>query len=201
MVLPGFVSAQTDTPAAALGRSIGTLLGNIFSNSGNSGQSESYQSLESSSSSVASDVPNNESVSIFRTKDEQIIEQIKAVCARQDLKVFYEKTPCNNSELSMSHFVDESKVTVNQKKVILIIDEEYKKIADMQAENYRSNVKPQILGNQLADSRTKFRVASQKLLQDLYMGKINWGQYNSGRRDIAQERRNEFMRLTRQAGF
>jgi hypothetical protein len=189
--------SQTDTSGAeALGKAIGTLLGNMFSrNSGNSGSSDNFQS-----SSISSDSPSQDSVSLFKQKDAEIIDYIKSICLREDLKAFYEKTTCNNSELTMAHFVDSAKVTELQKKALLIIDEEYKKTAEMQMMNYRSNVKPSSLGEQLADVRLKYRIQSQKVLQELYLGKITWGQYNSSRRDIAQAGRDEFIKLSRQPG-
>lgn len=189
--------SQTDTSgAAALGKAIGTLLGNMFSsNSGSSSSSSDSQPIGNSFNE-----PSKESMNLYKQKDDEIFEFVKSICLRADLKSFYEKTTCNNSELTMTHFVDGSKITNEQKKSLLIVDAEYKKTADLQIENFQTNFKPPILGKQLADVRLKYRIQSQKTLQDLYLGKITWGEYNTNRRDIAQAGRDESIKISKQYG-
>lgn len=189
--------SQTDTSgAAALGKAIGTLLGNMFSsNSGSSSSSSDSQPIGNSFNE-----PTKDSMNLFKQRDDEITEFSKSICLREDLKSFYEKTTCKISELTMSYFVDASKITAEQKKSLLIADAEYKKTADMQIENFQANIKPPILGKQLGDVRLKYRIQSQKILQDLYLGKITWGEYNTNRRDIAQASRDEFTTVSKQYG-
>lgn len=190
--------SQTDTSgAAALGKAIGTLLGNMFSS--NSGSSSSSSDSQPTGNSF--NEPTKDSMNLFKQRDDEIIEFIKSICLRADLKSFYEKTTCNNSELTMSHFVDASKITAEQKKSLLLVDAEYKKTADMQIENLQANIKPPILGKQLSDIRLKYRIQSQKTLQDLYLGKITWGEYNTNRRDISQAGKDEYIKASKQHGY
>ena len=194
--------SQTDTSGAeALGRAIGTLLGNVFSNSKNSGQSQGSQDSSNLGSATTLDTPSQESMSNWQAREKEIIEYIKILCSRDDLKPYFEKSTCKVSDLTMGYLVDESKITPAQKKSFILIDEEYKKVAEMQSENDLLNIKPSSLGKQIAESRIKFRLEGQKSLQELYLGKINWGQYNTKRKEISHLRRDEFIRLSKQAGY
>ena len=86
-IFPRISAAQTDTSGAeALGRAIGTLLGNVFSNSKNSGQSQGSQDSSNLGSATTLDTPSQESMSNWQAKEKEIIEYIKILCIRDDLK-------------------------------------------------------------------------------------------------------------------
>jgi len=197
ILLSGNVFAQTDTSGAeALGRAVGSLLGNIFSkSSGESGNSGAEPVNQFNSNQG----PDQNSLNAFKEKDEEIKSYINGLCASEQYTAFFKKTPCHNSQLLISHFADESKVTAAEKKAIALIDAEYLKVAQMQVENYKANLRPQQLGLAIADSRMKFRNDAQKNLHELYSGKITWGQYNSKRREISEAGRAEFIRISQGA--
>jgi hypothetical protein len=188
--------AQDTSSARELGSALGTLLGKFLKGSGEPSSQQSY-----SPPSGVSDMPSEDTMARYKKKNEEIGEYVKTICNREDLKVYWDKTACKSSDLTILHLVDESKVTTTQKKILPLIDYEYKKFADMQIENYRDNIKPDTLSTQLTEAGRRAWLQNQKNLQELYLGKITWGQYNTVRRDSSLSLREEVLRLSKLAGY
>ena len=134
---------------------------------------------------VLSDIPTQSSADAFKQRGAEINSHIAKVCADEKFKTFFLKTPCNVPEMTLQHLTDNSNATPAEKKIILMIDVEYLNTAQMIVDNFRQNVKPESLGNNLASIRMKSRSDSQENLSNLYQGKITWGAYNTQRKALA----------------
>jgi len=147
---------------------------------------------------VLSDMPTQDSMNAWQAKNAEIKERSDKLCIDERFKLFFAKTPCNVPELTLQHLTDGSKVTPAEKNVLLQMDAEYLTIAQMVAENYKLNTRPESLGAALANNRMKGRSESQENLTNLYQGKITWGGYNTQRKAIATSGRAEFDRIIKE---
>lgn len=179
-----------DSGYAALGRAIGTLLGNLFSGKSEaSGQGPAFndapkESLDSSAPILPLDQPTPESMSAFKSIEDMSMARQANLCQDEKYRVFFSKSPCDTSEITITNVADKTKATPSQKKAIEALDVEYLEILKMRAENYRNNIKPAALGANLANLIMQLRTDSQTLLMNLHQEKITWGQFNEGRRDL-----------------
>jgi hypothetical protein len=146
---------------------------------------------------VLSDIPTQESMNAWRVKEAEIRGRLDKICADERYKLFFAKTPCNVPDLTLQQLTDNSKATPAEKSVILQMDAEYLTIAQMAAENYKLNIKPESLGVALANHRMKGRSDSQENLSNLYQGKITWGAYNTQRKAIAVNGKAEFDKIVK----
>jgi hypothetical protein len=144
---------------------------------------------------VLSDIPTQESMNAWQAKNAEIKERSDKLCIDERFKLFFAKTPCNVSELTLQHLTDSSKVTPAEKNVLLQMDAEYLTIAKMVAENYKLNTRPESLGTSLSNNRMKGRAESQDNLFNLYQGKITWGGYNTQRKAITVNGKAEFDKI------
>jgi hypothetical protein len=146
---------------------------------------------------VLSDIPTQESMNAWKSKEQETREKLNKVCNNEAYKLFFAKSTCNVSELTLQHLTDDSRVTPTEKKVLLQVDTEYLAIAQMVADNYKVNIRPESLGTALANHRMKGRSESQENLTNLYQGKITWGAYNTQRKVIATSGKAEFDRIVK----
>jgi len=146
---------------------------------------------------VLSDIPTQESKNAWKSKEQETREKLNKVCSNESYKLFFAKTTCNVGELTLQHLTDDSKATPAEKKVLLLVDTEYLTIAQMAADNYKLNIKPESLGTALSNMRMKGRSDSQENLTNLYQGKITWGAYNTQRKAIATFGKAEFDRIVK----
>jgi hypothetical protein len=144
---------------------------------------------------VLSDIPTQESMNAWRAKEAEIRQRLDKICTDEKYKLFFAKTPCNVSELTLQHLTDTSKVTPAEKSVLLQMDAEYLTIAQMVADNYKLNTRPESLGTALANNRMKGRSDSQENLFNLYQGKITWGGYNTQRKAITVNGKAESVKI------
>ena len=146
---------------------------------------------------VLSDIPTKASMSAWEAKNSEIIAISDKVCADPKYKLFFAKTPCNHPDITLQFLTDNSKADAAEKKVILLMDDEYLKIASMQAENFRQNINPASLGIALSNLRLKQRSEAQDNLSNLYQGKISWGEFNTQRKASAASGREAFQKALR----
>ena len=180
-----------DNSSAALGRALGTLLGNIFggNSSDSSGQGPAFNDNANSSFSntpvqTSQDQPSVQTMNAFKERESTYIGRQENLCSDEKFKAFFSKSPCQTSDISITNIVDKTKVTLLQKKSIEALDAEYLDILKLRADNYRENIKPLSLGLALSNLIMQLRIDSQKLLMNLYQEKITWGQFNEARRDL-----------------
>lgn len=131
----------------------------------------------------------------WQAKNAEIKDRSEKLCIDERFKLFFAKTHCNVPELTLQHLTGNSKVTPAEKNVLLQMDNEYLIIAQMVAENYKLNTRPESLGTALANNRMKGRSDSQENLFNLYQGKITWGGYNTQRKAITVNGKAEFDKI------
>jgi hypothetical protein len=144
---------------------------------------------------VLSDIPTQESMNAWRSKDQETREKHNKICINDSYKLFFAKTTCNVGELTLQFLTDESKATPAEKKVLLLVDNELLAVAKMAADNYRENTKPAALAIALSNLRMKSRADAQENLLNLYQGKITWGGYNTQRKALAASSSADFEKI------
>lgn len=147
---------------------------------------------------VLSDMPTQESMNAWQARNVELKERSDKVCADEKFKLFYAKTPCNVPEITLQYLTDSSKATPAEKKAMMLVDNEFLTIAQLSAENYKLNIKPESLGIALANLRMKARSEGQENLTNLYQGKITWGGYNTQRKALAASGKLEYEKIMRE---
>lgn len=146
---------------------------------------------------VLSDIPTQESMNAFKVINDEVKERSAKICTNEAYKPYFAKSPCNVPEITLQYLSDTSKATPAEKKVIMLIDNEYLAIAKMRAENNRQNVKPEALGNAFYRFWMGVNAQFQESLTKLYMGKITWGEFNAERKSNADRARAEFEKINK----
>jgi hypothetical protein len=144
---------------------------------------------------VLSDIPTQESMNAWKSKDQETREKHNKICVNESYKLFFAKTSCNVGELTLQFLTDDSKATPAEKKILLLVDNELLAVAKMAADNYRENTKPIALAIALSDLRMKSRADAQENLMNLYQSKITWGGYNTQRKALATSSRDNFEKI------
>ena len=110
---------------------------------------------------------------------------IDAMCSNPELKIYYEKTACNASDISFQHIAEESRITSEQKIVLVKQREQVAKIEKEQDVIQRERGAN---GQKMINvAQSYVRPENEKNNLDLYTGKITWGEYNKRRKEIAAE--------------
>ena len=146
---------------------------------------------------VLSDIPTQESMNAFKAKNDEIRDRGNKICTNEAYKLYFAKSPCYIPEITLQYLTDTSKATPAEKKVIVLIDNEYLAITQMSAENFRQNIKPEALGNALYRFRMGVNAQFQESLTKLYMEKITWGEFNAERKANGDRARAEFEKINK----
>ena len=113
-------------------------------------------------------------------------------CASPEFKLYYEKTPCLATQINFQYVSDTSKITQAQKKDFLKV-----RAAIDESQKQRNQLDRETRFGWVADVVEQFSIPPNDANNlDLYNGKITWGEYNTKRRDIA----NDFMAELKKAG-
>lgn len=149
---------------------------------------------QSAPKAVLSDIPTQATMNAWETRNSEIITIYNKICTDPKYKLFFAKTPCNHPEITLQFLTDSTKADAAEKKVIVLMDDEFLKIATMQAENFRQNVNPASLAIALSNLRLKQRSEAQDNLTNLFQGKITWGEFNAQRKALAASGREAFQK-------
>lgn len=180
--------------------------GNLFSSCmnakgwylNNNQQSNSASPQDSGPGPDTSGRPHPWSVSTPKTnplKDagESALSEVKAVCAREDLKPYFNKSSCNALEISLEQMTDKSKISAGEKVALSKLRAADQPIVKKMVDAFR-----QYGGAKGAEAAT-LREKTQQLLEinqfELYDGKINWGEYNRRRHELAVQIRDELNQI------
>jgi len=122
----------------------------------------------------------------------KISEKSKAICNVQDYSALFSKTPCLASSITLVHLVDNTKVTQEQKILLL------KWRADVDESNAEQRTFLQANGT-VADKKVSDFYASNRATidqynLDLYNELITWGEYNKRRKELTEKM--DAMRVT-----
>ena len=129
----------------------------------------------------------NQNTALAKLRDtlNQLSTENIGSCNNPDFKEYYEKTACTSDSITLTQMADTSKITPNQKPVLLAAreaaDSDNKKYPDA----YRKS--GHRLGPKAADYLEGQSLKNEQLTMELYDGKITWGQYNRRRKEIFQE--------------
>jgi len=132
------------------------------------------------------------------SKSEEIIsklnQDIRDICTKDEYKDYYKNTPCNTNDITFEQLANNSKITENEKKILLEITNKTDVLTRQQDEARK------LYGGYIDKKYAEFRndvlipeITSYRL--DLYNGKITWGQYNQKRKDNMKEANEKLKQL------
>ena len=144
----------------------------------------------SSSSTAKSDAPSPQETVIALTN------KIKSLCIEPEYAVYFAKTFCTPSELSLTMMSDRTKITQAQKVALNAWSQAYDKLAE---ELNEALALTSAANKQMAEyNKTIAFPAAQKNRIDLYQGSITWGVYNRKRKEISDGIAAESRRVVQQ---
>jgi hypothetical protein len=124
---------------------------------------------------------------------EQIIAENKAACQREEYKQLYLKSACKVSDISPEQLSDSSRISATEKLLFQNFQSENQTQIYKAASAYRSYGGTQGQDGALVLERTAKLYARNA--QDLYEGKISWGEYSKRRQEIQQSYLDEFGKI------
>ena len=112
-----------------------------------------------------------------------LTNKIKYLCIEPEYAVYFAKTFCTPSELSLAMMSDRSKITQAQKNALNAWAQAYDKLAD---ELNEALALTSPANKQMANYNKLIAFpAAQKNRLELFEGKITWGVYNRKRKEIS----------------
>ena len=116
----------------------------------------------------------------WRTDMERLKQKNAERCANPEFKEYYEMSPCLVEEISFKHISDTTKITPEQKKVFAKVR------AEIDASlRERARIDREAGNGFAAETALRFLIPQNDANNlDIYNGKINWGDYNTKRREI-----------------
>jgi hypothetical protein len=122
--------------------------------------------------------------------------KIKALCIEPEYAVYFAKTFCTPSELSLTMMSDRTKINQAQKIALNAWSTAYDKLAEELNEKLALS---SAANKQMAEyNKTIAFPAAQKNRIDLYQGNITWGVYNRKRKEISDGIAAESQRVVQQ---
>lgn len=117
----------------------------------------------------------------------------KAICKNKDYALIVAKSACKTSEISGQQFADPSKIREPEKIPFI------KMRTETEGLQRRSISGTEMWGRTISvpwsEAMKRSAAAQSQLTTDLLAGKITWGAYNVGRRDISKAYREDVDRL------
>ncbi len=126
----------------------------------------------------------------------ELSNKIKSLCLEPEYAVYFAKTFCTPSELSLAMMSDRSKITQAQKNALNAWSQAYDKLAN---EMNEALALTSAANKQMAEYNKMVAFpAAQKNRLDLYQGSITWAVYNRKRKDISDGIAAESRRVVQQ---
>jgi thioester reductase-like protein len=121
-------------------------------------------------------------VQATREKLTRLSNQIKALCTNPEYSAYFAKTFCTPNDANIAMMSDKSKINNSEKIALNAWAQAYDNLAaEMSAVLHAGS--PQ--NKQMALYTDNVAIpAAQKIRRELYEGKITWGQFNLGRKQI-----------------
>ncbi len=115
----------------------------------------------------------------------KVAEKHKIVCAKQEYAAFFLKTTCNGNDITIMQEADSTKVTPEQKDLVLKIRSDVEVVTKEYIELLRkiNTSSGNSFFKRLADYTESMQAEIDKLNLDLYNGIITWGEYNQRRKE------------------
>lgn len=129
-----------------------------------------------------------------KAKIKDFNDQMKTMCEKTEYKSILEKTSCNAQEVSFTQMADEKKINKDQKPVFLKFHTEATTISK-QMRDYSRSVAVSESDRRLCDLSDSIASIRDSLSLDLYAGKITWGEFNKGRKDLVEKYLAEYKKL------
>jgi len=118
----------------------------------------------------------------------------QALCDIQEFAELLAKTTCDAKDISFDQLVDTTKITTQQKPILVKFrmqaDALYKELQEWRRKNGN------ITDKQIADYVDTQQSVYDQYNLDLYNGKINWGEYNKARKEEYEKNMAELTKIT-----
>jgi hypothetical protein len=112
-------------------------------------------------------------------------EELRELCSREEFQPHFNRSPCKAEDTTLEQMADKSRITPSEKEALSKYKAEYAAIQKRINEYVRQNDPRR--ANSLLAIRERTSADLDKLAMDFYAGRITRGEYNSKRRDIAQQ--------------
>jgi hypothetical protein len=119
----------------------------------------------------------------------QLKVDVESHCKKGELQPFYKKTACSPNEISSKQLGDATKATAEEKAAIQKVRIEVAVFDRRLAQALRQYGGPN--GDSIAAVVERIDAQVGEAMMDLYFQKISWGQYNSRRRELQNEFRDQ----------
>ena len=126
--------------------------------------------------------PKNETNQDAKEALKLLKEKKSALCSNPEYKIILEISPCNLSNLSLDKIADNSKITPEQKTVIV----KYRSASSELDKDYmaKQRLYGGINGGKLSELAESFNPVQEQNDLELYEGKKTWGEYLQKRKDL-----------------
>lgn len=143
--------------------------------------------LQSHEAIQQSAAQNRQIADTAKFKYQTIIDGFNSYCTNPDFDAFYKKASCNPVDASFAQLTDNTKATATQKKALDSMSPLLKQSNRDLANWFRS------YGGQKGGAKASVIDATyeieEKNFLNLYTGKITWGDFNSRRKEIFNDRK------------
>ena len=112
----------------------------------------------------------------------KIDAKAKAVCDKSEYAAFFLKTPCTGNQITLVYLADNTKISQEQKDIILKYRSEIDALSNARNALLRQVGAP--ADKRWADYMDSLQPEIDKYNLDLYNGVITWGEYNQRRKNL-----------------
>lgn len=148
--------------------------------------------LQTAESVATMQAQSQDRVEQYKAAMQSIEYEVKQMCGNPMYSAYFSKTSCLPADLTLSQLSDPTKATKKEKEAISAVDALLVKIINERADVAVKYMTPQALGNEIGAFERKAGDEFQKLRLDLYAGKITWGQFNSSRKNMTLQLKEQY---------
>jgi hypothetical protein len=139
-------------------------------------------SKQASSQQLAAQVAvNDQAKAAVETVNSEFLE----LCAREDLRPYYSKTPCKPEDTTLEQMADNSRITNPEKVALNKVRDGIKRLSKEMDDVIRQ-YNPQLATSIIA-RREQATTDQDKIALDFYEGRITRGEYNKRRQEISKK--------------
>ena len=118
----------------------------------------------------------------------------KSICDKPEYAAFFLKTTCNTKDITFAQLADATKITPEQKSILLKYRTEMD-AAQKEQRDYMRKMSSSQQDVQWVDYLDSMQPEVQNLNLKFYKGELTWGDYNQRRKDIFDQAQKEWRRI------
>lgn len=135
-----------------------------------------------------------EKISIEKNQAKLFDEESKKICENEKYKILFKKTPCNPKDINFANLSDESKITKEEKTLLISYRSEIDDLQNRRYEYY-SRVDSFPKDKQFVEFAKSEQPKIDEYNLELIKGSITWGEYNKMRKDFTEYWMKEYNKI------